>query len=321
MLVLGLTTVISIGATGFVLIEGYTPFEGIYMAVITITTVGFGEVHPLSDHGRMFVIGYLFVGLGVFTFGVLQLAEIVVRGRLRDWLAKRRMKAKLAALHDHFIVAGFGRMGRTVCEKLHSRGVSFIAVDRDEATRVECEERGWMCMQGDATDDRVLEQIGLVRARGLACVLANDADNLYVVLSARFMSTTIQIISRATDERATAKMRRAGANRVVSPYVTGGHHMAQLLINPNVEEFLEVMVSTGGEIDLAELTVKSDAPYCGQSVAQTYFLERGIVVAGVRRNDGSLLLPPPATRVLTAGDTLIAVGKADAIAEWVRSRA
>ena len=306
-----------IGALGFHFIERWNLLDSVYMAVTTITTVGFQEVHPLSSAGRVFVIVYLIFGLGVFLFAVVQVGEIVVRAELRDWLGRRRMDVELKSMRDHFIICGFGRMGRTVCRHLADRKLPFVAIDRDEPALAACQQEGWPCLLGDATDDRILQLAGVERARGLAAVLSTDADNLYVVLSARLLSRNLQIISRASDETSVPKMEKAGANRIISLYATGAAKLAQLLANPNVEDFVEVVTGEGRQVDLAEIHVTLKASYAGRTLAQTDFGQRGVIVVGIRRSSGELLLPPASSTVIQPDDCLIVMGKAAAITELI----
>ncbi len=309
-----LVLLLGLGTAGFMLLEGYRVLEAVWMATITLTTVGFGEIHPLSDAGRVFVIVYLLFGLGAFTFGAVQLAEIVLRGQLRDWLGKRRMNARLTSLNEHFIVCGGGRMGRTICQGLHAGARPFVVIDSDESVRQDAEDNGWLWLFGDATDDRVLDQAGVTRARSLASVLPDDADNLYVVMSARLLAPKLRIVARATEERAVEKMKRAGADRVVSPYTTGAHRMTQLLVNPQLEDFLEIVVGRYSELDIAEVRVSRDSTCFGRRLGDAQFSAQGIVVVGVKRADGTLDVPPPEDRALAEGDLLIVLGKDVAIA-------
>lgn len=304
------------GTLGFYFIESdWSLLDALYMTVITLTTVGYGEVHRLSTAGRVFVMIYLAAGLGVFLFGVVQLGELVVRAQLRNWMDRHRMDTALKTLENHFIVCGFGRMGTMVCRQLAARKVPFLAVDRDEAALKECREEGWPWLVGDATDDRTLLAAGIERARSLATVLGSDADNLFVVLSARLLSRDLQILARADDEKGAAKMEKAGASRVVSLYTTGATKITQLMVSPKLEDFIETFTAGGPELDLAEVQVDPGTGYAGKALAETDFRRRGIMIVGIRCAGGELLLPPPSSTVIRAGDVLIVLGKAGAIRE------
>lgn len=303
-----------VGTAGFMLIEGWSAFDALYMSVITVSTVGFQEVHPLSQNGRMFVIVYLVAGLGVFFFGSVRLGELIVRAEIRDWMGRRHMQNRLSTLSKHFIVCGCGRMGRTICRELAARGLPFAVVDRSETAIRDCEEQGWISLLGDATDDRVLEEVGIRRAAGLAAVLSCDADNLYVVMSARLLSQELQIVARVDDEKGEVKLRKAGANRVMSLYATGGLKAAQMLANPELEDFLEVFSERGTKLDLAEVHISAGGPYSGKSLDESAFRRRGVIIVGIRRRNHEPLWNPPLTTVLEPDDEVIAMGSSDALA-------
>ncbi|MEZ5989696.1 MAG: potassium channel protein [Planctomycetota bacterium] len=315
-LLLGLTAV---GTLWFWLVEDWSLVDSAYMTVITLTTVGFAEVHPLDQSGRLFVIVFLIAGLGVFMYAIVQLGELVVRAELRNWWRQRGMHSKLMSLHDHFIVCGLGRMGRAVCRHLAQRRLPFAAIDRDPAKTLEAEKEGWPVLCGDATSDDTLLEVGITRARGMAVVLAEDADNLFVVLSARMLAPDLKLIARALDEGAATKMEKAGADRVVSLFATGASTLAQLLVNPHVEEFFEVLTGAESSLDLAEIRVTDRSPCANQKLAETGFRQHGVIIVAIRPPDGEMLLPPPASTVIRPGDKLIAMGKAEAISTFLAS--
>lgn len=305
----------AIGTGWFWLVEGWTLLDSAYMTVITLSTVGYDAVRPLSDRSRVFVIVYLVGGLGVFLFAVVQLGEMVVRAELRTWLRRRGMNSTLKSMKDHFIVCGFGRMGHTICRHLADRRLPFVVVDNNENTLMDCEKQGWPCVRDDATSDRTLVDAGIERARGLAVVLDSDADNLYVVLSARLIAPELQIIARATDENSAHKMEKAGANRVVSLFTTGAATMAQLLINPHVEDFFEFVSGNGATLDLAEIRVAANSTCANRVLSETDFRKRGVIIVAIRRPDGEILLPPKASTKIQPNDVLIALGKVSAVSE------
>lgn len=306
-----------VGTCWFWLVEGWSLLEAVYMTVITLSTVGFQEVRPLSSSGRVFVIIFLIAGLGAFLYGVVQLGEMVVRAELRHWWRKRGMQATIKALHGHYIVCGYGRMGQAVCRHLAGRGLIFVVIDSNSLVATECELKGWPVVCGDATNDDVLRAAGIESSRGLAAVLSDDRDNLYVVLSARLLVPGLQIIARAMDENAAAKMEKAGASRVVSLYATGAATLAQLLANPHVEDFFELVSPSGSAVDLAEIKVTAESPYANRPLSQTDFRRHGIIIVAVRRPDGETLLPPPAATVVRPDDALVALGKVAAISEFL----
>lgn len=305
----------AVGTGWFWLLEGWSLIDAVFMTVITLSTVGYDEVRPLSDRSRIFVIVYLVGGLGVFLFAVVQLGEMIVRAELRTWLRRRGMNSTLQSVKNHFIVCGFGRMGLTICRHLADRKLPFVVVDQNESALAECEQQGWPCVRDDATDDRTLMDAGIKRARGLAVVLDSDADNLYVVLSARLIAPDLQIIARAIDENGAHKMEKAGANHVVSLVTTGAATMAQLLINPQVEDFFEFLSDSGTTLDLAEVRITTESPFANCTLSETDFRQRGVIIVAVRRPDGEILLPPSSSTMICPDDVLIALGKVSAVSE------
>ncbi|MEM7231378.1 MAG: potassium channel protein [Planctomycetota bacterium] len=309
-----LVALTAVGTLGFWLLEDrYSLFDALYMSVITLTTVGYGEVHELSTAGRVFVMVYLWSGLGVFLFSAAALGEIIVRNQMRIWLEKRRMDTALRSIEDHFIICGYGRMGQIVCGQLKAKGLEFVVVETDDDALTECQEHGHPWIKGDATDDETLIEAGVHRARGLATVLGTDADNLYVVFSARLLAPSIQILARATGDKVIAKMERAGANRVVSPFAAGATKITQLLANPNVEDFMEIFSEGESELDLAEISVATDSPLAGALLRETELTKQGVVIVAIRRSDGPPLIPPPSDTRIQPGDSLIALGDAETI--------
>lgn len=310
-LLLGLTFV---GTVGLRLITGAPWFDCLYMAVITLTTVGYGESVPLGTGGRLFIIVYLIFSIGTFTYSAFQLGQWIVSIQIHQVMERRRMKNEITRLRNHFIVCGYGRMGRTICRYLHERRRPFVVVDvsADLLEKVG-EEHGWLCVVGDATNDEVLRQAGIERARSLATVLATDADNVYVVLSARMLASGLQIIARASDEKAVEKMQRAGATRVVSPFSTGAVKMARFMLTPTVEDFFEITDTRGHDLELADVQITENSPYVGKTLMETDLREKGVMVVGIRRANGERLMPPPGTALLMPGDSLFAFGSSAAV--------
>ena len=224
------------------------------------------------------------------------------------------MEREIQKLDGHFIVCGFGRRGWTICEHLRDRGKPFVVIDTDEALlRSGCTEQNWLFVVGDASDDRVLMQAGIQRARALATVLPTDADNVYVALTARLLSGKLEIIARASDEEASLKLERAGANRVVSPYSTGAQKIARFMLNPNIEDFLEIADHRGQDLELADVQISRDSPYVGKKLAETDLRELGVMIVGIRRRNGEKLMPPPGNAVIEPGDCLFAFGSTTAV--------
>jgi len=314
MLLLSLTVV---GVLGFRVIEGWGWIDCVYYTVVTVTTVGY-EIEDLSDEGKLFVIVYLVSCLGIFTFSAFQLGQWVVSDEIRSIWEVRRMQKKINQLNDHFIVCGIGRMGRTICENLEQQGIPFVIVDNSEERLEDLTlQKSWMYVQGDATDDTVLQRAAIDRAKSLATVLPTDADNIYVCLSARLLAPELQIVVRASDDKAAEKMRQAGANRVVSPYRQGALKIARFMVSPNVEDFLEIAGTRGQDLELADIQITEGSPYIGKRLTETNLREMGVMIIGIRRESGDRLMPPPGTAIIEKGDCLFAFGSAGAVNDMI----
>lgn len=308
-IVILLTGLVMSGMVGFHYIEGWSFFDALYMSVITMTTVGYMEVHPLSQNGRIFTMVFLVIGLGIYLYGIVQVAEIMIKAQFRSWLGKRKMDTKFKSMSGHYIICGYGRMGRSVSKQLQSRKMPYVVIDRDQERIDEISEAGAVGILGDATDDAVLDAALIKKAKGIACVMENDADNLYVVMSARLLNPSLQIIARANSERGISKMQKAGANRVVCMYSAAGSKIAQLLSNPQVEDFFEVISDGDRELDVAEMQIKPESRYCGLTLRETDFTRKGVIIVGIKKASGQLALPPESDARIESGDSLIALAR------------
>ncbi|MEW4490259.1 potassium channel protein [Thalassoglobus sp. JC818] len=304
-LLLGITI---FGTVGIHALSDSTWLEAAYLAVITLTTVGSRDV-PRTPEGMVFIIIYMMVGIGIFTYSAFQLGQIIVNADIRTLLEKRRMHQQLEALNDHFIVCGMGRMGTAICEHLEAKRKPFVVIDRDLQRLEEiCKESRWLYVHGDATDDSVLQEAGVSRATSMATVLPTDADNVYVVLSARLLCSSIQIVARASEEGAVLKLQRAGATRVISPFSSGAMKMARFMLSPSIEDFLEVTHGSENDLELAEVQIQEDSPYIDRQLSQTDLREKGIMVIGIRRQSGQHIIAPEGTVKIEQGDSLFAFG-------------
>jgi voltage-gated potassium channel len=257
---------------------------------------------------------YLILGLGVFSYSAFQIGSVVVNAELRGMFERRKMQKHIDQLKDHYIVCGLGRMGDTICEYLQQRGKPFVVIDNNESRLNEiCGGDGWNYIHGDATDDSILKSAGIDRAKSLASVLPTDADNVYVILSARLLNQNVQIVARAGNEKAVEKMERAGASRVISPFSTGAVKIARFMLNPSIEDFLEVADNRGTDWELADVQISEKSTLIGKQLMETDLRDRGVMVIGIRRVDGERLMPPPGTAIIKAGDSLFAFGSTNAV--------
>lgn len=304
----------TVGTVGFYLtMPDATWLDSLYQAIITLTTVGSRDVGE-TVAGKIFVIGYLTAGLSVFTFSAFQLGNVIVSASFRHVFERRRMDKEIAQLKGHSIICGHGRMGQTICEYLEERNKPFVVVDIDEERITEvCSRLGWHYVIGDATLDETLIRAGIERADALTTVLETDADNLYVVLSANMLNNKLKIVARASDEKAIQKLERAGAARVVSPFRSGAVKMARFMLNPSVEDFLEIADNKGNELQLVDLQITVDSPYAGIRLSETDFRSRGIMVIGIRRENGEQLMPAPGDAMIQENDSLFVFGNSEAV--------
>lgn len=308
-----------LGAVCFRLTEGWDWLQCFYEAVIIMTTVGLSATSQaeLNPSTKLFIICYLMVGVGIFTYCVSQLGQSLVNLQVRGYWEKRAMEHVIRKLKDHYIVCGFGRMGRTVCRYLHSRNKPFVVIDVDDHIATVCREKHWPYIVGDSTHDEILLTAGILEAKALTTVLPTDADNVYVVLSARLLNEKLQIVARASDEKAVDKLERAGANRVVSPFSSGATKIARLMLNPSVEDFFEVTDDHGSELEMADVQISSKSPCVGKRLMDTDLRDRGVMVIGIRRANGERLMPPPGTAVIEPGDCLFAFGSSQAVNDMI----
>ena len=231
---------------GYVAIEGWTPFEALYMTVTTLATVGFGEIHPLSPQGRLFTIVLIIFGVGGVLYVLTTMMQFVFEGHLGRNLERRRMERRIDQLRDHFLMCGFGRVGRQVARDFHEADIPFVIIDVHQPSLDAAAEEGYLCVRGDAADDDTLRRAGIERARGLVTCVQSDADNIFVTLSARALRADLFIVARGNNDDAAPKLRRAGADRVVSPYSIGGRQMAMLAVRPAAVEFVDRVLGRAG---------------------------------------------------------------------------
>lgn len=304
-----------LGALGYRAIEGWSFFDGLYMTVITIGTVGYGETHPLSEHGRIFTMGLILVGSGIMVYAVSALTAFIVEGDLTDVLKRLKMKGKIDALKGHYLICGDSSTGRYAIEELHKTHRPFVVVERDPAKIADLERREMLFVEGDAATDEVLRRAGIDRASGLIATLHSDADNLFLVFTAKALNPGLRIIAKAAEEGSREKLLRAGADSVVMPNAIGGLRMVSELVRPAVVTFLDVMLRDKDKaIRVEEIRLHEGSAAAGRILGETGILDTpgASLVALVREGVPYLFNPSPSTR-LNAGDLLIMLGEAEAV--------
>ncbi len=302
--------VMLVGAIGYQVIEGWGLLDSLYMTVITIATVGYREVTPLSDAGKVFTIALIFAGVGGIAYSLGAIIEFMVEGQLRTILEGRRMHKRISGLSGHHIVVGVGRVGSVVASSFAEEGVPFVVIDSCDECRQSAEEQGWLFVHGDATDESVLRDAGIERAKGLVTAVDTDADNLFVALTARSLNPSIYIVARSSSVISESKILRSGADRVLTPNVIGGRRMADMVMNPVVADYLDVVMH-GDEIEfrLDSVRVGDASSLLGTTIRDARVRDRtGAYILAVRSAAGTLNPNPPSETVFTAGDELVVLG-------------
>lgn len=303
--------VVGAGVAGYQAIEGWDAFDSLYMTVITIASVGYGETHPLSHAGRVFTIALILSGTGVLVYGISAVTAFIVEGGLSDTLRRRKMRKTIDALEGHIVLCGDSSTGRYVIEELDRTGEEFVVVENDRAKLEELSRAGILCVEGDAASDVVLREAGVARARGLIATLHSDADNLFVVLTAKGINPGLRVISKAVAEESEEKLKKVGADGVVLPNHIGGLRMVSAMIRPRVVSFLDVMLrETDRAVRVEEVNIGSGSRVVGKQLGDTEAMrtEGASLVALQRTSASQYQFNPPATTTIEAGDSLIYLG-------------
>ncbi|HKI99458.1 MAG TPA: potassium channel protein [bacterium] len=309
-----LVAVVAAGTAGYHFVLGWAWLDALYMTAITITTVGFEEVHHLDATGRLLTIVVLLTSAGVFAYTLTTLATIVLDARFGSLLWRRRMERKIEKLENHYVICGFGRTGRAVAEQLQRNTHPFVVIEHLPDKIELLQERDYLFVDGDATQDDCLHRARIDHAKGLVAALGNDAENVYLVLSARQIKPDLSIVSWATSQEAERKVLRAGANHALSPYLQGGRRIATLLTSPHALEFLDHAMGGSDNIRLGEIMVQPGSPLAGNSLKDAGLRrDLGVIVIGIRRANGKLEFNPSADATLHEQDILIGIGAPDQI--------
>ena len=310
---LAILLALAAGTAGFTLIEGYAPFDAFYMTLITMTTVGYKEVHDLSRAGRVFNSVLIVCGVTVMFFAIGAMTQAVIEMELPELFGRRRVRRMIDKLRDHYIVCGYGRVGRAAAFELQRAGMPTVVVDRDPERVERAVRAGLLGVNADSTRDETLIEAGVSRARGLIAALATDADNLFVILSARNLNSGLKVAARAGEEEAEEKLRRAGADVVFAPYSSAGHQLARSLLRPHVVQFLDVATSSIGlDVRIEQVRVAAASEFVSRSLKQLQVRrELGVIVLAIRKASGQMQFNPPADAVIEADDFLIVMGEHD----------
>jgi voltage-gated potassium channel len=308
-----LVAVLAGGTAGYMLIEGWNFWDAFYMTVTTVATVGYGEIHPLSPRGRMFTVGLIFGGVGTALYTVTLLATLIVEGGLHRRLEQRRSARMLEQIKDHFIVCGYGRIGSIIAAELHQQGVAVAVIERDPERVRQAIDRGWLALEADASREEVLAKAGIHRARGLITAVGTDAENVFTVLTARVMRPDLFIIARVESDDAEHKLRRAGADRVISPYQIGATQMVQTALRPAVVDFFHLATSSDRlDLSMEQVHIKDDSPLANRTIVDAGIRQKfGVIVVGIKRAGGGMDFNPAPEAVMRPGDELVVLGRTE----------
>jgi voltage-gated potassium channel len=300
---------ILMGSLGYMWLEGWDFFDALYMTVITLTTVGYGEVRPLTRVGRAYSMVLMLGGIGVMFYLITGLAKIIVEGEIRDALGKRKLQKNIQRLHNHYIICGYGRIGEILARQLKSHHVPFVIVENKPEAIASLEDAGYHVLVGDATREEVLLEAGIERAKGLISVVSSDANNVFITLTARSLNPHVFIVARAAEPGSARKLLRAGADRVESPYELGGRKMAEAILRPNVVTFLELAMKEDVDLSMEEIPVAATSSLVGMALKDSGIRQNlNIIVVAIKRADGDMIYNPSPGAQIASGDTLIALG-------------
>jgi voltage-gated potassium channel len=305
-----LVLILLVGTLGYVLLEGWPVLDALYMTVITITTVGFGEVNVVSSLGRVFTICIIFMGMGIMAYSLGMVAQIMVETQVMTILGRRKLGRELRSMKNHYIICGFGRIGKIITQGLKSQGIPLVVIDQSPDSREILEEQNIPHIIGDATSDDILIEAGIERAKGVVAVVLSDADNLFITMTARGLNPNLFILSRADEEGTEKKLMRAGANKVVLPYHIGGMRMVHTILRPAVMDFIDfTMHETNIELKLEELLAGEQSRLNGVSLLNSGIRkDMNVIIVAIRKKGGKMIFNPSSETVIEAGNTLIALG-------------
>jgi voltage-gated potassium channel len=305
-----LLIVMAAGTAGYHFIEGWTWFDGFYMVITTLTTIGYQEVHPLSHAGRIFNVFVILGGVSLLLLGVGSLSQALLEFELQSFFGRRRMEREIGRLDGHYIICGMGRVGRSVARELARKPVPFVIVESAEAKRQRYAGENWLVVNGDATQEQTLREAQIERARGLIAATTTDATNLYIVLTARGLNPHLKIIARASEDNAEKHLLTAGADSVVSPYSFAGQRIAQSLLRPHVVSFLDTATThLGMDLEIGEIVVTGKSVFAGKTIESSRIRQNsGVIILAIKRQQGMRFNPAP-DEPIQADDCLIAMGE------------
>jgi voltage-gated potassium channel len=306
-----LFAIIFAGTTGYSVFEDMPVFDAFYMTVITISTVGFSEIKPLSQVGRIITVIVIVSGISVLTYTLGQVARIFVEGELRNILGRRKLEKQISKLNDHYIICGFGRIGTVISRELSDENISFVVIEQDSEKVKQLEEDHFLYLNMDATSEEALLQAEIQKARGIVTAVKSDADNVFITLTARGLRPDIFVLARASDVKNESKILKAGASRVVCPYLLGGKRMAQILKKPTVVDFIDsAMMDSRLGLSMEEAVVGPASELIGKTLIDSQIRQRfGVIIVAIKKPTNEMIFNPTPTEKLESEDTIVVIGK------------
>lgn len=311
-----LILILIIGTGGYIYYEQWTILEAFYMTVVTISTVGFGEVHPLSETGRLFTSFLIVSGTGILAYTLGSLVQFMIEGKFKELIGFKKMKQKIEKLSNHYIICGFGRIGEFITNEFRANDLPFVIVEQNQEVCDRLYKDGYMFVQGDATIDATLEDAGILNARGIITAVTSDTDNVYITLTARGLNPNLYILARSGEDSTEKKLLRAGASKVISPYTIGASRMAQAVLRPSVVDFIDI--ATGYhhlELQIEEIRVRKSSNLAGKTLQDSAIRSTyNIIIVAIRKKEASdMTFNPAAVTTIEGGDTLIILGEPEEI--------
>jgi voltage-gated potassium channel len=309
------------GTAGYMLVQDYSFIEALYMTIITLSTVGFTEVHPLDDTGRIFTMILILLGVSFVAFSLAYFSQILLDGNLLETYRRRKLKKKLDQLENHYIVCGYGEMGEIIVGELLKHNIAVVIIESDESALARLREKNLAYLSGDSTDEENLISAGIRRAKGLVSVVAKDSENVFIVLTARDLNKDLHIYARANSPGTDKRLLKAGADRVVSPYAIGATRIAHNILRPTVTDFLELALSEQGmELGMEEIRIPDNSKLAGMElissgIRSTYDL----IVVAIKRSGGTMIFNPPPHEKVQAGDILVAIGAVENLSRFAQA--
>ena len=313
-----LLTIFIIGTVGFHFIEGWSFVDSFYACIITLSTVGYGDFVPETTAGKFFAVFIIIFGVGMMFYSLILMAETFIEARLRSLLGRGKLEKTIEKMNNHYIICGGGRIGFLICRELMAGKMPCVVIDNNPEVIQRAQDEGFLCFKGDATQDKILIEAGIKRAKGVVCVLPSDAENLYVILTAKELNQQVYIISRSEEEASEHRLMRAGADRVMSPYTLGGVRMAMAILRPAMLDFIEITTRQQSlELRMEEISICKGSPFITQSLEDSGIRKRyGLIIVAVKKDSGKMIFNPMANYIIAEGDRLIAMGEDENVKQF-----